>query len=97
MNGGYHGWILATYIALAAIGFLLPFWPLSALCICMLALGGRWFVAVMLGLVLDLAWGTPVGAVHELFLPFTELAAVSALVRIAAADYFIDRDLPERL
>jgi hypothetical protein len=90
-------WVVAAYLVFGAIGFLLPFWPLSALCVLMLALGGRWFVALLLGLVLDLAWGAPVGLLHALMFPFTLLAAVSALVRLAAADYFIDRDLPERL
>ncbi len=89
--------ILAAFFLLAALGFVLPFWPLSALGIALIALMGRWFLAVAVGLLLDLAWGAPIGLVHYLYFPFTLFAALCALARLAGATYFIDRDLPERL
>lgn len=89
--------ILAIGLVLAAGGFLLPFWPLSVLGVVLLALWGRWFVALVVGLLLDLAWGAPVGLAHFLYVPFTELAVVAALARLVGSEYFISRTPPETL
>lgn len=97
MTASSNRWILAAFIALACAGFLVPFWPLSALAVALLALWGRWFIAIVVGLLLDLAWGAPLGIAHFLYFPFTLLAALLALARLFGAKYFIDRDLPERL
>ena len=83
-------WILAISFALAAAGFLFPFWPLELLGILLAALSGHWIFAVVLGLLLDLAYGAPAGTWHFLYVPFTLLAVASAGVRLAGLRYFID-------
>jgi hypothetical protein len=90
-------WILAVFIALTALGFVLPFWPLSALGLILLSLWGRWLVALLLGLLIDVAWGAPVGALHFIYFPFAALALVVALARLYGARYFIDRTPSETL
>lgn len=89
--------MLALFFALAALGFLLPLWPLSVLGIVLAAAWGRWFFAVLIGLLLDLAWGAPVGLAHSLYFPFTLLAMVAALVRLWVGRYFADRGRQETL
>lgn len=87
----------SVFLIVGAAGFLLPFWPLSALCVVLLALSGRWFVAVLAGLLFELAWGTPVGWAHYIYAPFILLAVMAALMRRFGGSYLLDRDLPERL
>lgn len=90
-------WTLAALIALWAAGFLIPLWPLSVLGVVLVALLGRWFLALLLGLVLDLAWGAPPGMLHFLLFPMTLCAILAALVRLVASKYFISAGPPERL
>lgn len=97
MTPAAHRWILAAFFALSALGFLVPWWPLSVAGLALMALWGGWFAAVLTGLLLDLAWGAPVGLSHFLYFPFALCAVLFSLVRIAAVKYFIDRGLPERL
>ena len=97
MTPAARRWILAVFVSLAAMGFLLPLWPLSVLGVALLSLSGRWFAALCLGALLDLAWGTPVGPLHVLVVPFVLTAVVFALVRLFAAKYFINTAPPERL
>ncbi|HEY5383168.1 MAG TPA: hypothetical protein VIJ88_01270 [Candidatus Paceibacterota bacterium] len=78
MNKDSSRWIAALSFALAATGFLLPSWPLSLVGIVLAALSGRWLFAIMLGLLLDIAYGAPVGRWHFLYFPFTLAALVSA-------------------
>jgi hypothetical protein len=86
-----------VFVLVGVVGFFVPFWPLSALCVVLLALSGRWFVAVLMGLFFDLAWGAPLGWAHYVYAPFMLLAVAAALVRLFGGSYLIDRDLPERL
>ncbi|MEK7109580.1 MAG: hypothetical protein AAB919_04110 [Patescibacteria group bacterium] len=89
--------LLAFFFALAALGFLLPFWPLSVVGILLAAGWGRWFAALLIGLLLDLAWGAPLGLTHFLYFPFTLSAVVAALIRLWIARYLLDRAPQERL
>ena len=97
MSPSQQRWVLAVFFALAAMGFLVPLWPLSALAVVCMAAWGRWLVAVFVGLLLDLAWGAPVGLAHYLYFPFTFLAVVTALARAWSSKYFINRDRQEHL
>jgi hypothetical protein len=97
MSPSQQRWVLAVFFAIAALGFLLPFWPLSILGIILAAASGRWFSALIIGILLDLAWGAPVGLAHYLYFPFTLVAVVSALARLWGGRYFIDRGRQERL
>ncbi|MDE1924770.1 MAG: hypothetical protein KGH79_01135 [Patescibacteria group bacterium] len=80
-------WLLAVSFVLAAAGFLLPFWPLSAAGILVLACSGRFILAIALGLLLDIAYGAPIGRFHFLFFPFIILAAAGGAARYAAMHY----------
>lgn len=89
--------LLALFFMLAALGFLLPFWPLSVAGIVLAALWGRWFSALLIGLLLDLAWGAPVGLAQFLYFPFTLIAVVAALARLWVARYLLDRAPQEKI
>ncbi len=73
--------IIAASFALAALGFVFGFWPLSVAGIVLAALAGRWVTALLLGLLMDIAYGTPVGYLHVLFFPFALLALLCILAR----------------
>lgn len=90
-------WVFAAFFMLAAIGFLLPFWPLAALGVMLAALSGNWLGALATGILLDLAWGAPVGLAHFLYFPFTVIAVVAILARWWGSEYFISRSPPEHL
>ncbi len=90
-------WILACSFALAAAGFLLPFWPLSVVGVLILALSGRWVYAVGLGLLLDLAYGAPLGTARFLFFPFMLVAFVAMLVRWLGGQYLFEKTPPDTL
>ncbi len=87
MNTQASRWILALSFALAAAGFLLPLWPLTLLGIALAALSGRWLSAIIIGLLLDIAYGAPAGRWHFLYFPFTIFALAAALARYYLAAY----------
>ncbi|HUD02519.1 MAG TPA: hypothetical protein VMR46_00660 [Candidatus Paceibacterota bacterium] len=87
MNNEVRWWISAGSFALAAAGFLLPFWPLSVLGIALAAFTGRWMLAIVFGLLLDIAYGAPVGRWQVLYIPFTLTALVCVLGRAIASRY----------
>lgn len=90
------GWIFICSFLLAAGGFLLPFWPLSAAGILILSSTGRWLSAVLIGLLLDVAWGVPGGVLHFVYVPFTLLALLAVLVRLVLQRYWFEKS-PELL
>ncbi len=73
-----HISIVGAFV-LVALGFLFGFWPVSAFGILLASFTGRWLVAILLGLLLDVAYGTPVGGWRFLFFPFTLLALFGVL------------------
>ena len=89
--GKANKFILACSSAITAAGFLLPFWPLSVAGILSAAFAGRFFLAVVMGLLIDVAWGVPVGLLHYIYFPFTALAFAAVLARIFGERYFLDR------
>jgi hypothetical protein len=90
-------WLYSAAFACAAGGLLLGLWPLSVTGVVLAALCGRWIVATGMALVLDLAWGPPVGELHLVYLPLTVCALVCALARYFLAGYFLDRTPPDTL
>jgi hypothetical protein len=90
-------WIYAVTFLLAAAGFLMPLWPLSVLVTMLAALSGRWIFAVMMGLMLDLAWGAPTGTLQYLFFPFTIVALLCVVARSWGGYYFLDRNPQEKI
>jgi hypothetical protein len=79
--------VFALSIVLAAAGFLLPLWPLSLVGVAIAGLAGRWAFALMLGLLLDIAFGAPVGQWHLLYFPFVFFALVLTMVRYFSSTY----------
>lgn len=90
-------YLYAVTFALAGAGFLVPFWPLSVAGVAIAALSGRWVFAIIVGLLLDIAWGAPTGTMHLLFFPFTLLALICALLRIFGGRYLLDKQPQETL
>ncbi|HVZ75895.1 MAG TPA: hypothetical protein VG934_01330 [Candidatus Paceibacterota bacterium] len=82
--------IIAIAFLIAAAGFLIPFWPLTVLGIAVMALLGYPLWAITLGLLLDLAYGAPIGTLHILVFPFTIVALASIVVREVGKRYFMD-------
>jgi hypothetical protein len=88
--------LLGFGYALALVGLFLPFWPFALFGVIVAALSGQWFAALLLGVLLDLIYGTPPGAWHFLHVPFTLLALLIVLLEHYSATYFIS-DAPDRL
>lgn len=91
------GHIYALTFAIAATGFLVPFWPLSVAGILIAALSGRYIFALMVALLLDLASGVPTGFLHYLYAPFTILAALAGALRLFGGAYVLDKTPPDTL
>ena len=89
--------LYAITFILASAGFLVPFWPLSVAGVAIAALSGRWVFAVIIGLLLDIAWGAPTGTYRYIFFPFTVLALVCMIARYYGAYYFFDRNRQEKI
>lgn len=89
--------IYAITFAIAAVGFLLPFWPLSVVGILLASLSGRYVFALIVGLLLDLGSGIPTGLLHYLFVPFTIVAVCASLLRLFGGAYFLDKTPPDTL
>jgi hypothetical protein len=89
--------IYALSFIIAGAGFLLPFWPLCIVGVLIAALSGRFIFAIFMGLLLDVAWGAPVGILHYIYFPFTILALVGALLQRLSGKYFLDRTPPDTL
>lgn len=81
--------LLATSFLLAALGFLLPLWPLSALGILLAGLSGRYLFAIAMGFLFDIAYGAPAGVFHLVWFPFTFLALAALLFWVLARRYFL--------
>ncbi len=82
-----HISIVGAFV-LAALGFLFGFWPLSIAGVLLAAFAGRFVVAILLGLLLDVAYGTPLGRLHFLLFPFTSLALLGIIARHIKLRYF---------
>ncbi len=90
-------WIYAVSFALAAVGFLIPLWPLSVLGVLLATLSGRFVAGLLIGLLLDIAWGAPAAPFGFLYFPFTLAALAVAALRYWGAAYFFDRATPDTL
>lgn len=79
--------LIAISFTAIAVGFLSGLWPLCIVGILLAALSGRWVTALLLGILLDVAYGVPTGFLHAVRLPFTIFAALSVLVYLFFADH----------
>lgn len=80
-------WMLALACATAAAGFLLPLWPLGLVGVAIAVLSGSTFSPVFIALLLDIAYGTPVGSLHALYFPFTIFALACIAARYVSSAY----------
>ena len=90
-------WLYATTFILVAAGFLLPFWPLSVAGIASCALSGRWIFSVVMALLVDVAWGAPLGTAQFLYFPLTLFALLCTVARLWGGRYFLDRGVQEKI
>ncbi len=90
-------YIYAISFAIAATGFLVPLWPLCVVGILIAALSGRYFFALLMGVLIDLGFGPPAGWLYYIYMPFTALAAACALARFVGASQFLDKTPPDTL
>ena len=84
-------WLLVLIFVVASAGFLFEFWPLAAAGVVAMGFVGRGLFAVALGLLLDLAYGAPVGPAAYLFFPFTILGLLVVVLRYWSERYFVNR------
>jgi hypothetical protein len=84
-------YIYACSFAIAAVGFLLPFWPLCVVGVVLAALSGRYIFAIVMALLLDVGSGMPTGLWRYVYIPFTILAVIASLLRAYGAAYFLDK------
>lgn len=80
----------AAIIGCAALGFLVPFWPLIVISILFAAVYSNAYFAVSLGLLFDLLLGAPVGAFSVLYFPFVLFGICCILLRKFALRYFLE-------
>lgn len=90
-------WLLVLIFVITAGSFLLELWPLAAAGVVAMGFVGKGYFAPPLGLLLDLAYGAPLGAAAFLFFPFTILGLVVVVARYWAIRYFLNRGSQERL
>jgi hypothetical protein len=82
--------IFGVSFILAVAGFLLPFWPLSLLGVLLAAATGRYIASIVLGLLLDVVYGAPVGHWHVVYVPFTLAAFIASIAHWYLGAYFRD-------
>jgi hypothetical protein len=81
--------LLASMLCVAA--FVFEFWPLAVLGIITAGFGGASFVALILGIVIDLMYGSPGGWFSYLLFPFTIVACITIGGRVAGTKYLFER------
>lgn len=89
--------ILALSFLLAAMGFLIPFWPLEILALIVATFGGYPLFALAVGVLLDLAYGIPTGPLQYVFFPFTLFALITIGARLLSRRYMFGRQPPEHI
>lgn len=75
--------IMLSFLA-TATGFLAGFWPLAVFGVALATISGHWITAILLGFLLDLAYGAP-GLLHYIYFPITLSAVVGTVLRIVIA------------
>ena len=78
---------IISALALVCVGLFVPYWPLALLGVLLLVLSGRWFLATLCALLLDVAYGQPIGIFHIVVLPFTLLVLCLLLLRMVIVPY----------
>ena len=89
-RNGNKSWV---YVPAIVCTMLAPFffWPLGLLGIFVAAFMQLPVLAVVLGLVLDVVYGSPPASFHFVLFPFTLFAVLAVLVRTFANRYVVKR------
>lgn len=90
-------WLLALIFLVTAGSFLLELWPIALVGVIAMGFVGRGFLAPLLGVLLDLAYGAPLGTAAYLFFPFALTGLLVVILRYSTRHYFIDRASPGHL
>lgn len=96
-NNPTKKWLYIIAFLFVTGGFLIPFWPLEVVGIATAAFTGSGFVAPALGLLLDLAYGSPTGMLHYLYFPFTLGGFLILIVRYVGIRFALERSWGNRL
>lgn len=89
--------ILALSIFLVVLGFFIPLWQLQCVGIILAGVSGRYILALLLGLLVDIAYGAPLGLFHAVSFPFTLLAFCSALAWFVGRRFILNKNISTRL
>jgi hypothetical protein len=76
-------------ILLVTAGFFIPFWPLCVVGVLLLGATSHRILALMTGVLLDLAYGVPTGIFHIILFPFTILAIIAMLFPVLSKQYLL--------
>lgn len=79
-----------------SVGFFASWWVLSLVGLVMVLYAGRPLLGVLIGVVLDLIYGVPVGWLHFLYIPFT-LCACALTLASRGLPYYVRKRPPTRL
>lgn len=82
--------LIYSIAALLAVvlGFGLPFWPLSVLGLLVAATAGQYVLAIAIGIFLDVVYGSPLGYLHLVRVPFMLFSIALCAVHYYIAFYF---------
>lgn len=80
--------IAVSFFSMAA-GLLFSFWPLIPLGIALLVLYGHTTLGISSGLLFDLLFGAPIGALSFLHFPFLLFAALCVGIRAASIRFIL--------
>jgi len=69
-------------------GFVFSFWPLGLLGLLLAAAVGQYGFAIVIGLLMDIGYGAPIGQWHFLYVPFTLLSFILCVLHYLLSAYF---------
>jgi hypothetical protein len=92
-----HNTMTVLSVMLVIAGFLVPLWELQVIGILLAGLSGRLIVAIGLGLLVDIAYGTPTGIFHFLYFPFTLLALLSYGLSRLGKSFLLDKSFSGKI
>jgi cell shape-determining protein MreD len=69
-------------VILIFLGLASLYWPLLLCAIAIFGVYGRWFLAILCGLLMDVIYAPVIGIAHVFILPFTFFAVLFVLARM---------------
>lgn len=96
MKFSHRPFIALTFLV-ASAGFLLQLWPLTLAGVVAMGFIKKGWYAIPAGMLLDLAYGAPVGLFQYAYFPFTIVALAIFVIRFWATKYLLDKTSQDRL